>query len=228
MSSGNARKPVVPDRLRNVNTLAAPLLPRGGRRRVEHARVHREHGIQKVDAVRGEERLVIAAEIGEPVLRTPWPHVAGGVPEHAVEFRRKRAARRGGHQVQIVVIVLGDVVRDSVRAVQRNRSALPEVVPPLGVVAGEVVEAFRGSGVEVARLRQRPHPGRHSSVAALAIRMTTRPRSAGETMRTSVSLANRVSVLPTEQSDGHRRFRSMGAFFEVLRQQNAAVSRGDL
>ena len=34
---------------------------------------------------------------------------------------------------------------------ERDRPALPEAVPPLGVIAGEVVETFRGRGVQVAQ-----------------------------------------------------------------------------
>ena len=65
--------------------------------------------------------------IRPPVFRSPGPHVAVAVPEHAVEMGRVIAARAAGHDIQKVGVILRDKIRDAVGAVHLDKSAIQKL-----------------------------------------------------------------------------------------------------
>ena len=137
-------------RLRDVRALAAPFLLRRDRTIRLRPGVHVEHRIHQLIPVGRGDGLVIAAQIGIPMLCAPGAQIPSSRPEHAVELGRKLPPRRRRHQIQVVVVELLHQFGRAVGAAQPHVASGPEVVPPFGGCVCHIREPDVGRGIEPA------------------------------------------------------------------------------
>ena len=213
-------------RLGDVQALAVPLLPRSCRARFVHAGVHVENGLEQLHAVGCGHCLVVAAQVGEPVLGAPGAQVAAGVPEHAVELGRELPAGGRGHQVQEVGVVLFDEVGCAIRAAQLDEAARPEVVPPPRGLGGQGRKSLLGGGFELPQrgLRNvllRIHRGRAGDQDGELVR----PRRGRKTQLRLVRQAR--PALAAGDPDRHRGLRAVAAFAELLGEHDAFAAHNE-